>query len=234
MGKEQRKRKKVLLEGKRREAQEVVSDKKRIENVNNVWKNKKWTVAYTNINGLISTLRELNNYIKIKQPDIMGITEVKLNETTENTRIGNSNYNVWIKHRNNKKGGGVMLLTKKSITMEEVEIGEGMAEVIRIQTKKKEGRNFAVAYVPPKTNAWTQEDYKLLLRDTSNCLERILAESNNLTLMGDFNCKEVCWEEWTMDVGEESWGYMLLNLIMTNTMMQWIGENARFGSNEES
>ncbi len=58
----------------------------------------------------------------------MGITEVKLNETTENIRIGNSNYNVWIKHRNNKKGGGVMLLTKKSITMEDVEMGEGMEQ----------------------------------------------------------------------------------------------------------
>ncbi len=34
----------------------------------------------------------------------MGITEVKLKETIENIRIGNSNYNVWIKHRNNKKG----------------------------------------------------------------------------------------------------------------------------------
>ncbi len=41
------------------------------------------------------------------------------------------------------------------------------------------------------------------------------------------------WEEWTMD-GEESWGYMLLNLIMTNTMTQWIGENTRFGGNEEA
>ncbi len=68
--------------------------RKRIENVNNVWKNKKWTVVYTNIICLISTLRELNNYIKIKQHDIMAITEVKLNETTKNIRIGNSNYNV--------------------------------------------------------------------------------------------------------------------------------------------
>ncbi len=33
--------KKVILEGKRREAQEVVSDKKKIEEVNNIWKNIK-------------------------------------------------------------------------------------------------------------------------------------------------------------------------------------------------
>ncbi len=65
-------------------------------------------------------------------------------------------------------------------------------------------------------------------------MERILAESNNITFMGDFNCKEVFWEEWTTDGGEESWRYMLLNLIMTNTMTQWIGENTRFGGNEEA
>ena len=71
-----------------------------------------------------------------------------------------------------------MLLTKKNITVEEVEMGEGMAEIIRIKTTRKgeKKRDFAVAYVPPKTNAWSQDEYKKMLEDICNCLKKILRE----------------------------------------------------------
>ena len=129
-----------------------------------------------------------------------------------------------------------MLLTKKSITVEDVEMGEGMAEIIRIKTARRgeKRRDFAVAYVPPKTNAWNQDEYKKMLGDTGNCLKKILRESKNITLMGDFNCKEVCWEEWSTEGGKDSWGNTLLNLVMSNMMTQWIGENTRFKGDEEA
>ncbi len=31
--------------------------------------------------------------------------------------------------------------------------------------------------------------------------------------MGDFNCKEVSWEEWTTEGSENSWGSKLLELV---------------------
>ena len=57
-------------------------------------------------------------------------------------------------------------------------MGEGIAEVIRIKTikERERKRDFAVAYVPPKTNAWNHDDYKEMLRDTCNCIKKILRE----------------------------------------------------------
>ena len=52
-------------------------------------------------------------------------------------------------------------------------------------------------------------------------------------MIGEFNWKEVCWEEWNTEGGEESWGDTVLNLIMSNIMTQQIDENTRFRGNEE-
>ncbi|MPC69390.1 hypothetical protein E2C01_063613 [Portunus trituberculatus] len=51
--------------------------------------------------------------------------------------------------------------------------------------------------------------------------------------MGDFNCKEMHWEDMATEGDEDSWGYMLLELTMEYTMTQWIHENTRFRNSEE-
>ena len=53
-----------------------------------------------------------------------------------------------------------------------------------------------------------------------------------IIMIGDFNCKEVCWEDWYTG-GEESWAGILLDLVMNNIMTQWIKENTKFRGNEE-
>ncbi len=60
-------------------------------------------VAYTNINGLISGLRELNVYLNEKSPDIMGLTEIKLYDELEVKNIGQNQYNLWKRNRTYKK-----------------------------------------------------------------------------------------------------------------------------------
>ena len=52
-------------------------------------------------------------------------------------------------------------------------------------------------------------------------------------MMGDFNCKKVCWDLYTGG-GEESWGDILLDFVMNNIMIQWIKENTKFRGNEET
>ena len=96
------------------------------------------------------------------------------------------------------------------------------------------GRDLVVVYIPPKINAWGREEYGNLLKDTYNCLKNMIENSNNIIFMGDFNCKEVCWEKWFTEGGEESWGNVLLNLVLNNIMTQWIKENTRFRGEEPS
>ncbi len=71
-----------------------------------------------------------------------------------------------------------------------------------------------------------------MLTKTLKSLERVVKSSENVILMGDFNCK-VCWEEWCTDGGEETLGAKILNLAMENTMTQWIGKETRYQCNEE-
>lgn len=41
-----------------------------------------------------------------------------------------------------------------------------------------------------------------------------MVSRDNLMIMGDFNCKKVRWEEWSMDRSSESWGVELLRMAM--------------------
>ncbi|MPC90422.1 hypothetical protein E2C01_085409 [Portunus trituberculatus] len=69
-------------------------------------------------------------------------------------------YNIWKRDRVGK-GGGVMMMLRKDIVVNQVECGEGKAEVlyIKIHINKKE-LAIIVTYVPPKTNSWTNQEYK--------------------------------------------------------------------------
>ncbi len=57
--------------------------------------------------------------------------------------------------------------------------------------------------------------------------------SDKLVLMGDFNCKKVCWEKLTTEGGESSWRNILLHMIIKNTVTQWVQQNNRYKSNNE-
>lgn len=43
---------------------------------------------------------------------------------------------------------------------------------------------------------------------------------HNLTIMGDFNYKEMKWEEWSAEAGEELWGNVLLRIAVDNILRQ--------------
>lgn len=72
-------------------------------------------MAYTNIDGLISGLDELNDYLTKMRPDVMGIAETKLKGQISPNSVGKGRYKVWNKNRKNKQGGGVMFLVKENL-----------------------------------------------------------------------------------------------------------------------
>ena len=54
-----------------------------------------------------------------------------------------------------------------------------------------------------------------------------------MVMMGDFNCREVIWEELRVNGSDESWGGELLSMAMENSMTQWVGEHTRFRGEDE-
>ena len=106
--------------------------------------------------------------------------------------------------------------------MAEVIYGENEVELIKvgIRSEGKATEHFAVVYVPPKTRSWNSLEHKEMQKETLLNLEKLIDCCGNLTIMGDFNCKEVNWEEWTTEGSDESWGSEILKLAMESTPSQ--------------
>ena len=191
-------------------------------------------VMYTNIDGIVSSLLDLKDYIRTSDPDIICLTETKLKEEIQ-LGIKIEGYNTWRKDRKGKSGGGVLILVKDDILVEEVEFGDGMAEVLSIviKTNGKERRKIIVTYVPPKTNAWELEKYKEMQCEVWKCLDDMIRESKKVLLVGDFNCKDINWKEMDVRGSVNPWSDKLMQLAMVNTMDQWVNEVTRCRGEEE-
>lgn len=56
-------------------------------------------------------------------------------------------------------------------------------------------------------------------------IEELITRSENTSIMGDFDCKEVCQEDWSTKGGEKvkkkTSRSTLLKITMDDTIMQW-------------
>ncbi len=59
-----------------------------------------------------------------------------------------------------------------------------------------------------------------MLVDVLKGLEKIMMESSDIVIVGDFNCKEINWEISTTTGSESSWSNRLLNWAVGNLMTQ--------------
>lgn len=152
---------------------------------------------YTNIDGLVSSLRELRDYLHEKKPEVACITETKLTREI-NVEFEEEGYNTWRRDRKNKGGGGVMILVRKNILIETVEYGEGRSETLSVEIKiqGQESRKIIVAYMPPKTNTWGTDDYKHMQSEFIKSIDDMLKIRNKVLLVGDFNSKEINGGRW--------------------------------------
>ena len=176
------------------------------------------------MDGLISSLIEFKDYLQTNKPDVVCITETKLKDEIK-VQFVKEGYDTWRRDRKGKGGGGVMILVKQNITVDKVEYGDGMAETISVAIKSKgsnKKRKIVVTYVPPRTNAWEINEYKQMQQETINSITAMIKTDNKVLLLGDFNCKEVNWEEIELDEGAGAWGEELLQTMMVNTMNQWV------------
>ena len=64
-------------------------------------------VMYTNIDGLLSGILELRDYLTERKPDVVCITETKLREEIQ-ISFKQQGYNVWRRDRKGRAGGGVL------------------------------------------------------------------------------------------------------------------------------
>ena len=149
---------------------------------------------YTNADGICSKLPEFKDRIQTINPDIICITETKLEAIITDEALGLVQYNIWRKERKNKEGGGIMILIKKELTATEVElITTTYAEALAVEVKTKRGSLLvATTYIAPKTDTWNTEEHKQLQQESLDTLKHLLqraeTKSQEIILTGDFNC----------------------------------------------
>ncbi len=133
---------------------------------------------YTNVDGLVLSLLELKDYLKNNKPDMVYLTEAILREEIK-FRFAKERYSTQRRDRKRKEGKeGVIILVKENIVVEEVEFGDGMVETLSVVIKIKgsEKRKIIVTYIPPKTNAWETNKFKLMELTTKNSLEDMITK----------------------------------------------------------
>ena len=79
-------------------------------------RSKKLSVAYTNIDGLLSSVLEVRDYLKEKRPDVMCIVDTKIKNEI-NASFINEGYESWRRDRKEKGGGGVLILVRDNISV---------------------------------------------------------------------------------------------------------------------
>ena len=93
--------------------------------------------------------------------------------------------------------------------------------------------HIAVFYMPPPTRAWSNEEYEVLITDSFEVLHSLFLEKSRLILVGDFNCKEACWETIDTETNEETWGVKLMDLTAKYMVIQQVEEATRIRGEDE-
>ena len=188
----------------------------------------KITISYTNIDGLASKRLELVDYLREKKPDIICIAETKLRKDTI-IQTDEYNYNIYRKERTTGKGGGVMMMVKKKFNVLEVKYGMENTEIISVEIKLNEiKQKIILTYVPPRTATWKGGEYMTMIDNTVLTLNKEIKDSENVIMVGDFNAKEINWEDFEVPDGVETWSTKLLQLAEENLLTQWVKEETRY------
>lgn len=124
-------------------------------------------VMYTNLDGILSSVLEVRNYLRENRPEESCKTETKL---IERIHLGfmEEGFKNWRRDRKIKgRRGRVLIMFQDDIYVEDVQYGHGMAEVIgiTIRTNGREKRRIILTYVPPRTNTWRLEEHKEMQRE---------------------------------------------------------------------
>ena len=77
------------------------------------------------------------------------------------------------------------------------------------------------------------EEYKTMQKEVLKRLDDMMRKDRKALLVGDFNCKGVNWKEMEESGNAGSWSEEMLQLVMENTLDQWVEEFTRLRGEDE-
>ena len=181
-----------------------------------VKKTKSLTLFYTNARSIIKKREELVAYAMSENPDIISITETWLNISDKHliAEISIPGYNMFLNCRENKRGGGVILYIKNSISAIEINKANSTAyESVYVKLKiNRKHIIVATIYRPPKM---TSENDEILFNEIET-----ITRTKTCIICGDFNLPHINWKILTSN----NEGSRLLKVVKKLYLSQFVRE----------
>ena len=195
------------------------------------WKARGIKSMYTNADQLWNKMNELREITKKEWPDLIGINEVKYKNMegkelkTKQFELDKEKYDIFGNNIEEDTGRGQVMHVDKKLKADRIELKTKVTEAIAvtIETSKKEVLIVALIYRSPSS---TQKDNRRIRKVID---ELAGMNSRELVIMGDFNYKEINWEENTVKGDEQT---MFMECIQQNFLNQHVGELTRFRGND--
>ena len=162
-------------------------------------KSQSWRTLVININSAPGKRAELENLINYTDPDLIIMTETKIDEQVKASKFLPKGYTGDIRKDRCKGGGGVMIATKQEYDIQGIELEANIsAETVWATISLKDQRKLVVGsyYRPPDSGSDSIDDLESVLsfitekfRNNPQC---------TIILGGDFNAGDIDWESHTV------------------------------------
>ena len=144
-----------------------------------------------NVNSIISLYRRnnLNIFLKKQSPDILAISETKLNK---NHKLFFENYCIFRNDREKKEGGGTALLIKKNICCKKISTPSNLEviETTMISIKLSQNKIFFIisAYASSSNKSQINNDLNIISKKL-----KLEHPDNSYIIIGDLNSRHSLW-----------------------------------------
>ena len=191
-------------------------------------------VMYTNADTFTNKWDEFKARVLMKQPDIIGVAEVKPKRTNQTLNynefnLKEYNYDLYPLNIDNKIGRGMLLYVKNNLQRDEITLPDDFSEAIamKIQTEKNRSLIIVLTY---RSDSGTPENNEKLLKVINNLSQR---KECDVLFFGDFNFPKINWEEISTCTSDISIEKKFIDCLNENYLQQYTDEPTRFQITEK-
>ena len=157
--------------------------------------NNNWRTITMNANSIACKGATLEHILDYTDPDLILMTETKLDSTKATAEFlsPDAGYTTYRKDRN-ASGGGVLISVKSAFPSELIDLKEVQDEIlwVKINLNKRKNIFAGVFYRQPNSNT---DQLESLAKSLEIISEHTKNNPNNTILLGgDFNCKDIDWD----------------------------------------
>ena len=165
-------------------------------------------IVVANVNSISGKRAEMIHLCDSVKPDIILVSETKLEKSVKHSEFLPSAYTGHIRHDHTKHGGGVMIIHRKDLVIDEIELVDPKTpHHDHVVWAKLTVRNTSPIYIGSYYRSNSRND-KETIPGLISSLDHIASLTKNnpkatVIVGGDFNVRDIDWENQTVPEGAE-------------------------------